>query len=144
MPQRQAAPCLKCGQIVEPSQVAFVADFRLRAVGMEENARSPQASVSICVPCADLMANGDEPPQRTRPLDHLVYELLRDMIANEFTYQLHKWIALRKDMRLPLPQLADPRIQRAMKELQRTMALPAVQTIDNSDGEGKQSLVKAG
>lgn len=143
MPARQPAPCLKCCEIVEPSQVAFVADFRLRAVGLDENTRSPQASVSICVSCADQMANGDEPPQRTRPLDNLVYQLLRDMIANDFTYQLHKWIALRKDMRLPLPQLADPKIARALKDFQRTMSLPGLQTID-SDGEGKSALVKAG
>lgn len=142
MPARQAAPCLKCCEIVEPSQVAFVADFRLRAVGLEDNTRSPQASVSICVPCADLMANGDEPPQRTRPLDNLVYQLLRDMIAGDFTYQLHKWSALRKAMGWPTPQLADPRLQRALKEFQRTMALPDVRTIDS--GEGKNALVKAG
>ena len=142
MPARQPAPCLKCSQIVEPSQVAFVVDFRLRAVGLEENTRSPQASVSICIPCADQMANGDEPPSRTRPLDHLVYQLLRDMIANDFTYQLHKWIALRKDLGLPLPQLAEPRLVRALKDFQRTMSLPAAQTID-SGGEGKAALVKA-
>jgi len=141
MPARQAAPCLKCCQFVEPNQVAFVADFRLRAVGLEENARSPQASVSICVKCADLMANGDEPSERTRPLDHLVYELLRDMIAGDFTYQLHKWIALRKEMGLPLPQLAEPRLLRALRELQKTMALPEVQTIEVG-GEGKSGLIK--
>lgn len=141
MPARQNAPCLKCSQIVEASQVAFVADFRLRAVGLDENARSPQASVSICVSCADQMANGDEPPQRTRPLDHLVFQLLRDMIANDITYQLHKWVALRKELRLPLPQLADPRLQRALKDLQKTMSLPAAQVIDSESGEGK-GLVK--
>ena len=90
------------------------------------------------------MANGDEPPQRTRPLDNLVYQLLRDMIANDFTYQLHKWVALRKDMRLPLPQLADPKIARALKDFQRTMSLPTLQTIDSDDGAGKTALVKAG
>ncbi|MGH9505217.1 MAG: hypothetical protein ACRD20_20380 [Terriglobales bacterium] len=142
MPARQAAPCLKCSQIVEASQVAFVADFRLRAVGMDENARSPQASVSICIPCADQMANGNEPPQHTRPLDNLVYQLLRDMLANDFTYQLHKWIALRKQVGLPLPQLAEPRLLKAVKELQRTMSLPAnTQTIESDGGEGK-GLVK--
>lgn len=140
MPARQAAPCLKCCQIVEPSQVAFVADFRLRAVGLEENARSPQASVSICVPCADQMANGDEPSERNRPLDHLVFQLLRDMIAGDFTYQLHKWVALRKDLGLPLPQLAEPKLMRALKEFQRTMELPAIQVVEA--GEGK--LIKAG
>lgn len=144
MAARQPAPCLKCSQIVESSQVAFVADFRLRAVGLEENTRSPQASVSICIPCADQMANGDEPPQRTRPLDHLVFQLLRDMIANDFTYQLHKWIALRKEIGLPLPQLAEPKIVRAFADLRRTMSLPGVQTIDSEAGEGKGLVKVAG
>jgi hypothetical protein len=145
MPARQAAPCLKCNQIVEPNNVAFVADFRLRAVGMEENVRSPQASVSICVPCADLMANGDEPSERTRPLDHLVYELLREMIANDLTFQLHKWAALRKEMGMAVPALADPKVLRAFNEFQRTLKLPALQTINAGDehGEGKNALVKA-
>ena len=143
MPARQAAPCLKCCQIVEPSQVAFVADFRLRAVGLEENTRSPQASVSICVPCADQMANGDEPNERTRPLDHLVFQLLRDMIAGDFTYQLHKWVALRKDLGLPLPQLAEPKLMRALKEFQRTMSLPAGQVVvvEADAREGKLAVV---
>ena len=145
MPARQAAPCLKCCQIVEANNVAFVVDFRLRAVGLEDNARSPQASVSICVKCSDQMANGDEPSERTRPLDHMVYELLRDMIANDLTFQLHKWVALRKEMGLPTPVLAEPKVVRAWTEFQRTMKLPALQTINGDDGgEGKTALVKAG
>jgi hypothetical protein len=141
MAARQAAPCLKCFQIVEPNHVAFVADIRLRAVGLDENARSPQASVSICVTCSDLMAKGDEPPQRTQPLNHIVYELLRDMIANDISFGLHSWVALRKEMGLPVPSLAEPKVLKAWTELQRTMKLPTVQTINsNDDGEGK--LVK--
>lgn len=143
MPARQAAPCLKCCEIVEPGQAAFVAEFRLRPVGVEDTERSPQASVSICVRCADQMANGDEPNERTRPLDHLVYELLRDMIANDFSFQLHKWAALRKEKGLPVPRLADPRLQRALNEFKKTMALPAGTIID-SGGEGKPGLVKVG
>jgi hypothetical protein len=144
MPLRQAAPCLKCCQMIEPSNVAFVADIRLRAVGMEDAPRSPQASVSICVTCSNLMAKGDEPPSRTQPLNHIVYELLRDMIANDFTFSLHDWIAMRKEMGLPVPVLIEPKVLRAWKELQRTMALPARQTIvDDGDGEGKTALVKA-
>lgn len=144
MAARQPSPCLKCCRIVDASEAAFVADFRLRAVGLEENDRSPQASVSICVPCADQMANGDSPSERTRPLDHLVYQLLRDMIANDFTYQLHKWASLRRGMGMPVPQLAEPKILRAMKELTRTMALPGATTINAEHGEGKTALVKAG
>jgi hypothetical protein len=121
-----------------------VAEFRLRPVGVEDCERSPQASVSICVTCADQMANGDEPSERTRPLDNLVYKLLRAMIASDFTYQLHKWAALRREEGLPVPRLADPRLVRAMNELNRTMALPVSQTIDNLGGEGKTALVKAG
>ena len=84
-----------------------------------------------------------EPPQRTQPLNHIVYQLLRDMIANDFSFSLHSWIAMRKEMGLPVPVLIEPKVLRAWKELQRTMALPTVRTID-SDGEGKSALVKAG
>jgi len=143
MPTRQPASCLKCCQMIESSNVAFVADIRLRAVGIEDAPRSPSASVSICVTCSDLMAKGDEPPQRTQPLNHIVYQLLRDMIANDFSFSLHSWIAMRKEMGLPVPVLIEPKVLRAWKELQRTMALPTVRTID-SDGEGKSALVKAG
>ena len=65
------------------------------------------------------------------------------MVVPRAQEELHKWIALRKELRLPLPQLADPRTLKALKELQRTMALPEVQIIESSDGrEGK--LVKVG
>jgi hypothetical protein len=143
MPQRQPAPCLKCCQIIEPNNLAFVADIRLRAVGMEDPPRSPSASVSICVTCSDLMAKGDEPPQRTQPLNHIVYELLRDMIANDLTFSLHSWIAMREEMGLPVPALIEPKVSRAWKELQRQMSLPAVQTLDSSDG-GEGKLVRMG
>lgn len=146
MPIRQSAPCLKCCQMIEPSNVAFVADIRLRGVGIDDPPRSPQASVSICVTCSDLMAKGDEPPQRTQPLNHIVYELLREMIANDLVFGLHSWIAMRKEMGLPVPVLVEPKVMKAWKEFQRTMALPGLrQTIDNSDserGEGKTNLVK--
>ena len=143
MPIRQAAPCLRCCEIIESSKIAFVADIRLRAVGMEDAPRSPQASVSICVTCSELMAKGDEPPQQKRPLDHTVYQLLRDMIANDFTFGLHSWIAMRQQMGLPVPVLIEPKVLRAWKEFQRTLSLPAVQTIDNSDG-GEGKLVRMG
>jgi hypothetical protein len=141
MPQRQAAPCLRCHETIEASNLAFVADIRLRGVGMEDPPRSPQASVSICVTCSELMAKGDEPPERSQPLNHIVYELLREMIANDLTFGLHSWIALRKEMGYAIPTLVDPKISRAWKELQRTMALPAAQTLESSDG-GEGKLVK--
>jgi|HubBroStandDraft_2_1064218.scaffolds.fasta_scaffold02392_11 hypothetical protein len=143
MPIRQAAPCLRCCAIIEPSQIAFVADIRLRAVGMEDAPRSPQASVSICVTCSEMMAKGDEPPENKRPLDHIVYELLRDMIANDFTFSLHSWIAMRKEQGLPVPVLVDPKVIKAWKEFQRTLALPAIQTIDSPDG-GEGKLMRVG
>jgi hypothetical protein len=129
--------------MIEPSNIAFVADIRLRAVGMDEAPRSPQASVSICVTCSELMAKGDEPPQQKQPLNHIVYRLLRDMIAGDFTFSLHSWIAMRRQMGLPVPVLIEPKVLRAWNDFQRTMALPTVQTIDNLDG-GEGKLVRMG
>jgi hypothetical protein len=141
MPVREASPCLKCCEMIEPSNIAFVADIRLRAVGMEDAPRSPQASVTICVTCSDLMAKGDEPPQRTQPLNHIVYELLRDMIANDFTFGLHSWMAMRREMGLPVPKLVEPKVLKAWSDLKRVMALP--NTIDTVDG-GEGKMVKIG
>jgi hypothetical protein len=45
---------------------------------------------------------------------------------------------MRKTMNLPAPRLDDPKMLRMWNEFRRTMALPAIQTLDNSDGgEGK-------
>jgi hypothetical protein len=88
------------------------------------------------------MAKGDEPPQRTQPLNFVVYGLVREMIANDFAYGLHSWLALRKDMGYSVPSLSEPKVQKALNDLERVMALPAPQTIQGDSGEGK--LVKAG
>jgi len=126
MAARQAAPCLRCGQMIETSEAAVVADFRLRTVGLEEGVRSPQASVSICVTCTDLMAKGDEPNERTRPLDHLVFTLVQEMVSNDPSFAFLSWIALRKGRGLPVPTLIEPKILKAWTEFRKVMALPAL------------------
>src|SRR5579871_5074966 len=105
MPARQAAPCLRCGETIDINEAAFVADIRLRTVGLEDALRSPSASVSICFTCGDLMAKGDEPPQRTRPLDHIVYTLMQEMVTSDLSISLVSWIELRQARGLPAPTL---------------------------------------
>jgi hypothetical protein len=124
MGQRQAAPCLRCGEIIDINEAAFVADIRLRTVGLDDALRSPSASVSICFTCGDLMAKGDEPPQRTRPLDHIVYELVQEMVTTDLSISLVSWIELRKSRGLPAPTLAELRGTKAFAELRKAMALP--------------------
>ena len=126
MAARSAAPCLRCSEMIEPSDAALVADFRLRTVGLEDGVRSPSASVSICVTCTDLMAKGDEPNERTRPLDHLVYELVQEMVSNDPSFAFLSWIALRKGRGLPAPTLIEPKVLKAWNEFRRVMALPPV------------------
>lgn len=126
MPARQAAPCIRCNEMIEISEAALVADIRLRTVGIEEAIRSPQASVCICVTCTDLMSKGDEPPQRTRPLDHLVYELVQEIVASDPSFTFLSWIALRKEKGLSVPALSEAKIIKAWSEFKKTLALPAV------------------
>lgn len=133
MGQRQAAPCLRCGEIIDINEAAFVADIRLRTVGLDEALRSPSASVSICFTCGDLMAKGDEPPQRTRPLDHIVYELVQEMVTNDLSISLVSWIELRKSRGLPAPSLSELRGTKAFADLRRAMSLPT--TLERSEGE---------
>jgi hypothetical protein len=140
MPARQAAPCLKCGEVIDINEAAFVADIRLRTVGLEEALRSPSASVSICCECGELMAKGDAPPERTRPLDHVVYELLQEIVASDFGITLASWLDLRRARGLPTPSLAELRGMKAFAELRKLIALPSV----IEGGEGKTALVKAG
>src|SRR5258708_1521002 len=143
MPARQTAPCLKCGDIIEISEAAFVIDIRVRVVGIAgiaESARSSQASVSCCITCADLMARGDEPNARTRPLDHVVYEQVHGMVADDPMYAFLSWIEFRKARGLPSPLLSDPKTLRVWNEFRKTLALPPVL---ESDREGNSALVKA-
>ena len=126
MPARQAAPCLRCGETIDINEAAFVADIRLRTVGLEDALRSPSASVSICFTCGDLMAKGDEPPQRTRPLDHIVYTLMQELVTTDLSISLVSWIELRQARGLPAPSLAELRGMKAFAELRKAMALPPV------------------
>ena len=124
MAARQSAPCLRCGEVIEINEAAFVADIRLRTVGLDDQLRSPSASVSICFNCGDLMAKGDEPPQRTRPLDHIVYQLVQELVTNDLSISLVSWIELRKSRGLPAPSLSELRGMKAFAELRRMTALP--------------------
>lgn len=143
MPARQAAPCLKCNQVVETSEAAFVLDVMLRFVGMPrilETNRLNQASVTCCVTCADLMARGDEPPARTRPLDHMVYQIFREVITNDPTFAFLSWLEMRKALNLPAPRLDDPKMLRMWNDFRKSMALPAL--IENTEaGEGKLARI---
>lgn len=143
MPARQAAPCLRCNEMIETSEAAFVLDLVLRFVGLPrvlETSRLSQASVSCCVTCADLMARGDEPSARTRPLDHVVYEQFREVITNDPTYAFLSWLEMRKGLNLPSPRLDDPKMLRMWNEFRRTMALPAL--IESAEpGEGKLARI---
>ena len=130
MAARSAAPCLRCSEMIEPSDAALVADFRLRTVGLEDGVRSPSASVSICVTCTDLMAKGDEPPARTRPLDHLVYELVKELVTSDPSFTFLSWLQLRKLKGLPTPSINEPKILKAWNELRRVTALPSVLETD--------------
>ena len=140
MGARQAAPCIRCNEIVEINEAALVADIRLRTVGIEEAIRSPQASVCICLTCADLMSKGDEPPQRTRPLDHVVYELLQELVTNDPSFTFLSWIQMRKSRGLPVANFIEPKFLKAWDDFRKAMKLPALveQTDEESSGAGKR------
>jgi hypothetical protein len=143
MPARQAVPCLKCCEMIEISDAAFVIDIRLRVVGiagLAESARSSQASVSCCVTCADMIARGDEPNARTRPLDHVVYEQVQGLVTDDPMYAFLSWIQFRKARGLSAPMLSDPKTLRIWNEFRKTLALPPM---INSDGEGNAAIVRA-
>jgi hypothetical protein len=128
--------------MIEINEAAFVLDLMLRFVGIPrllETQRLSQASVSCCITCADLMARGDEPPARTRPLDHIAFELFREVVSNDPTFAFLSWIEMRKTMNLPSPRLDDPKMLAQWNNFRRTMALPA---LIERNGEGK--LVIAG
>jgi hypothetical protein len=139
MPARQAAPCLRCGEMIDINVAAIVADIRLRVVGFEEAVRSAQRSVSFCVTCAELIAKGDAPPERTQPLNFIVYEGAREIISGDPSFSLLSWLQLRKDCGLESPTFVEPRVLRAWNDFRKTLALPPTL----ADGEGKTALVKA-
>jgi hypothetical protein len=143
MAPRTTAPCLRCNELIETSEAAIIADIRLRTVGMEDSIRSPQASVSICVTCADLMSKGDEPPQRTQPLNHIVYELLQEMVTNDPSFTFLSWIEMRKGRGLPVANFLEPKFLKAWADFRKSMALPpTLERVDTEAPEGKR--LKAG
>jgi len=119
--------------------VAFVADIRLRVVGLDEAIRASQASVSICVLCADLMAKGDEPPMRTQPLNHLVYTQVHEMISSDPTFALMSWIEMRKLAGLGGPTMHDPKVLQAWGNLRKALAIPALISAPEREEKGLQA-----
>lgn len=128
--------------MIEINEAAFVIDIRLRVVGIQglaEAARSSQASVSCCITCADLIARGDAPNARNRPLDHVVYELVQGMVTDDPMYAFLSWIEFRKAKGLATPMLSDPKTLRVWNDFRKTLALPPVL---NAEAEGTAGLVK--
>jgi hypothetical protein len=140
MAARQPAPCLRCNQMIDTNEAAIVADIRLRAVGIEETVRSSQASVCICVTCTDLIAKGDAPPQRTQPLNYIVYEQIKDMVTNDPTFTLLSWLELRKEKGLGAANFVEPKVLKAWNDFRRTLALP--QTLERPGGEEPPKRLK--
>jgi hypothetical protein len=142
MPARQAVPCFKCNEVIEVSHAAFMVDVMLRFVGIPrviESARFAQASVGSCVTCTNFLANGDEPNPKLRPLDHVVYQLMQEAIANDPTYAFLNWLELRKARNMPVARLDDAATMRILETVKKRFALPEASTIEQ-DGDGK--LVK--
>ena len=138
MGARQPSPCLRCGDMIDVNEAAIVADIRLRAVGVEDAVRSSQASVCICVTCTDLIAKGDAPPQRTQPLNYIVYEQIKDMVTNDPTFTLLSWLELRKECGLAGAAFVEPKVLKAWNDFRKTLALPP--TLER--GEGNEGAVK--
>jgi hypothetical protein len=144
MPARQVAPCLKCLQPIEISQSAFVIDLMLRGVGLPkelEISRLSQSSVSSCITCCDLMARGDEPPMRSQPLNHVVYQMVREVVANDPTFAFLSWLELRREQKLPTARFDDPKFLQQWNRLRQGITVP---TLIEQNGEGKTALVKVG
>jgi hypothetical protein len=125
--------------MIDTNEAAIVADIRLRAVGIEDAIRSSQASVCICVTCTDLIAKGDAPPQRTQPLNYIVYEQIKDMVTNDPTFTLLSWLELRKQCGLPGGKLVEPKVLQAWNNFRKTLTLAAPAIVD---GENKNALAK--
>lgn len=140
MAARQPAPCLRCNEMIDVNEAAIVADIRLRAVGIEETVRSSSASVCICVTCTDLISKGDAPPQRTQPLNYIVYEQIREMVTNDPTFTLLSWLEMRKEQGITGANFVEPKVLRAWNDFRKTLSLPP--TLER-DTEGRAALVKA-
>ncbi|HEY3972301.1 MAG TPA: hypothetical protein VGM18_04805 [Candidatus Sulfotelmatobacter sp.] len=135
MPARQTAPCFRCLEVVEINVAAIVVDIRLRVVGVDDAVRSSQASVSICMTCADLISKGDAPNQKTQPLNYIVYERAREIFSADPSFTFLSWIEMRKAQGLPVPAMSDTKILKAWNDFRRVMALPNAPTLDQSDPE---------
>jgi hypothetical protein len=127
--------------MIDVNEAAIVADIRLRAVGIEETIRSSQASVCICVTCTDLIAKGDAPPQRTQPLNYIVYEQIKDMVTNDPTFTLLSWLELRKQCGMGGAALVEPKVLKAWNDFRKTLTLPP--TLEKMEGEGPKRLKEA-
>jgi len=86
------------------------------------------------------MSKGDEPPQRTRPLDHVVYELLQELVTNDPSFTFLSWIQMRKSRGLPVANFIEPKFLKAWDDFRKAMKLPALveQTDEESSGAGKR------
>lgn len=130
---RSAAPCFRCNRIVEISETALVADIRLRTVGLEDAVRGSQASIYVCVDCTDYIAKGDEPNERTRPLDYLFCQQIKEIVTGDPSFTFLSWLNLRKTQGLPVPTLSEPKVLKAWNDFRKATALPAL--VERSDGE---------
>ncbi len=126
MPARQSAPCFRCLEEIEINQTALVVDIRLRVVGFDEAVRSSQASVSICMTCADLIAKGDAPPQRTQPLNFIVYERAREIFTQDPTFTFLGWVELLRRQNIPVKQFGEPKFLKLLAELRKALPPPPV------------------
>jgi len=133
--------------MIEINEAAFVIDIRLRVVGVAgiaDAARSTQASVSCCITCADLMARGDAPNPRNRPLDHVVYEQVQYMVTDDPTFAFLSWLETRKSLGLPGLTLAEPKLAKAWTDFRRAMALPPTLERSSLERSGEPEIVPAG
>jgi hypothetical protein len=138
MPARQTAPCFRCREMIEINEAAFVADIRLRLVGLDDALRMPQMSVSVCINCADLIAKGDEPNPQSRPLDYAFCKQIQEAVASDPTFSFLSWIQLRKTRGMAVPSLPEIKAMRSLNDLRQKLSLPS--TLEG--GEGKSGLVK--
>jgi hypothetical protein len=119
--------------MIDINIAAIVADIRLRVVGLEDAMRSAQRSVSFCVNCAELIAKGDAPPERTQPLNFIVYEGAREIISGDPSFSLLSWMQLRKECGFSTPTLIEPKIMKAWTDFRKTLILPP--TLERAEGE---------
>jgi hypothetical protein len=146
MPARQAVPCIKCFNTIEISESAFMIDLMVRLVGvpkfLEMPSRLTQASVGSCVNCMDMMARGVEPPVKSQPLNHAVYQIVREVTSNDPTFAFLSWLQMRREMNMGVPRIDDPKIARLFMEMKKALALPAM--VENSAVDEQRLIVRAG